>query len=393
MADFIVFSHVRSFGRFNRSGEAGRIQASQTTADLLCSAGKENWIHKRPDKVGFDSDEPVNTFWVHAKTSDSMSTLSFATNASKSYSQPVPKERMVKWFSDKLGELLRECTAVSQTESEQEISDECSMQIQYFVEAIDSLYPNHPFHNFEHAFHVASSLSRMMDQLCFDFPRKLPKFAVMFAALISELDHPGLDNEYLTNDQSMRLGEEYKGKSITQKHAFELAWIMFSDKKYDDLRSRLCPTDEALGCFRRLVHDFVLATDVMNPMLSGARKRRWETVFEIQEQQQQLDSSSSCDLTNPTCGDKAVRLKIFTILEHLMLTAHLTHTTQEWRFYIDWNERLFQEVTVAFVEGKLPKSPSSDSWYNNELMLFDNVVIPLADRLKKNDGRLSEYWH
>jgi hypothetical protein len=223
-----------------------------------------------------------------------------------------------------------------------------------------------------------------MDQLCYEFPHKLPKFAVMFAALISELDHPGVDNEYLTNDPS-RFGEEYKGNGITQNHAFELAWIIFSDKKYQDLRSRLCPTDEALGYFRRLVHDFVLATDVMNPILSAARKRRWETVFGTEEQQQQQQNlDSSCDSTNNSTTEKAVRRKIFSILEHLMLTAHLTHTTQAWSFYIDWNERLYREVTVAFVEGKVQKSPT-DSWYHGELVLFDNVVIPLAERLKQNE--------
>lgn len=45
-----------------------------------------------------------------------------------------------------------------------------------------------------------------------------------------------------------------------------------------------------------------------------------------------------------------------------------------------WNERLFQEMSIAYELGRAPKDPAT-SWYEGEIIFFDKYVIPLAKKL------------
>jgi hypothetical protein len=47
-----------------------------------------------------------------------------------------------------------------------------------------------------------------------------------------------------------------------------------------------------------------------------------------------------------------------------------------------WNERLFEEMYMAFVRKRTDKDPSV-GWYSGEVWFFDNYVIPLAKKLKE----------
>jgi hypothetical protein len=55
---------------------------------------------------------------------------------------------------------------------------------------------------------------------------------------------------------------------------------------------------------------------------------------------------------------------------------------QRWQTYQKWNRKLFDERYRAFVEGKDDIDPSL-SWYRDELLFFDNYVIPLARSFKQ----------
>jgi hypothetical protein len=50
--------------------------------------------------------------------------------------------------------------------------------------------------------------------------------------------------------------------------------------------------------------------------------------------------------------------------------------------YKRWNERLFQEMFLAYEDGRGGKEPT-EGWYNGELWFFDNYVIPLAKKLEE----------
>lgn len=43
------------------------------------------------------------------------------------------------------------------------------------------------------------------------------------------------------------------------------------------------------------------------------------------------------------------------VLEHLIQASEVAHTMQHWHVYQKWNEQLFAEMYLAFVEGRSPK--------------------------------------
>ena len=53
---------------------------------------------------------------------------------------------------------------------------------------------------------------------------------------------------------------------------------------------------------------------------------------------------------------------------------------QHWHIYTKWNERLFNEMYLAYKSGRSEKDPSL-GWYKGEIWFFDNYVIPLAKKL------------
>ena len=54
---------------------------------------------------------------------------------------------------------------------------------------------------------------------------------------------------------------------------------------------------------------------------------------------------------------------------------------QHWHVYTKWNERLFHEMYLAYMNGRAEKDPSI-GWYKGELWFYDNYIIPLAKKLE-----------
>jgi hypothetical protein len=55
---------------------------------------------------------------------------------------------------------------------------------------------------------------------------------------------------------------------------------------------------------------------------------------------------------------------------------------QHWDVYRKWNTRLFQEMTLAYIKGRLGVDPSLN-WYKGEIGFFDFYVIPLAKKMNE----------
>ena len=62
--------------------------------------------------------------------------------------------------------------------------------------------------------------------------------------------------------------------------------------------------------------------------------------------------------------------------------SDVAHTMQHWHIYTKWNERLFQEMSLAYLVGRAEKDPVQ-FWYNGELGFFDFYIIPLAKKLSE----------
>lgn len=282
-------------------------------------------------------------------------------------------------------------TNVRTESSKIDLLPETVADLREFVSLIANMYRENQFHNFEHACHVTMTLNKLLKRIValeaneehlkpnavdmvsasssynniygFNADPVLA-FALLFSALIHDVDHRGCSNKQLVKEEPS-LGIIYKNKSVAEQNSFEIAWNLLISPRFDNLRRVIFGNQEELERFRKFVAVSVLATDIMDSELNNLRKSRWEKAFEIS------------NIDNNTKNRKAT-----IIVEHLMQASDVAHTMQHWQVYLKWNRRLFREMYAAFRCGRMGVDPST-FWYQGEISFFDNYVIPLARKLKE----------
>ena len=284
------------------------------------------------------------------------------------------------------------------------ISPEVIAQLRDYVRIIASMYRNNPFHNFEHASHVAQSVTKLLSRVVtpdsidyndLSYVKKgskqlheythgvasdaLTQFACAFSALIHDVDHSGVPNVTLIKENP-ELAEIYRSQSVAEQNSVDLAWSLLEQPKYTDLRNCIYATDAELVRFRQLVINSVMATDIADKELGELRKRRWAKAFNTDEASVSSKSTQQTKDSSSTRDD--VNRKATIVIEHLIQASDVSHTMQHWHVYLKWNERLFREMYKAYKEGRMEKDPS-EGWYQGELGFFDFYLIPLGKKLKE----------
>jgi hypothetical protein len=258
-------------------------------------------------------------------------------------------------------------------------------QLRDFVQCIAHTYHANSFHNFEHASHVMLSVVKLLKRISFQTENEeyidtfgitsdpLTQFSVVLSALVHDIDHSGVPNSRLLQEQD-RLAQIYHGKSIAEQNSVDIAWGLLMDERFDALRMVIYSTVEDLKRFRQMMIHTVLATDIMDQELSKERKERWSATFG-------LDDDSTNSSAKNVGVDNEVDRKATIVIEHLMQASDVAHTMQHWHVYQKWNARLFNELYGAYKEGRSEKDPT-EAWYKGEIGFFDFYVIPLAQTLK-----------
>jgi hypothetical protein len=265
-----------------------------------------------------------------------------------------------------------------------DIDSTVSEQLREYVAIIAAAYRDNPFHNFEHACHVTMSVDKFVKRIVspdLDVNNKyfdsdlhtythginsdpLTLLAIVFSALIHDVDHRGVSNTQLMAEEG-HMASLYKNKSVAEQNSLDIAWNVLMSAQFDDLRACIFATESELRRFRQLIVNVVLATDIFDKELNDLRKSRWDRAFSEQ--------------SNSNEGDKDLRATI--VIEHIIQASDVSHTMQHWHIYRKWNERLFSEMYQAFKAGRMGVDPST-FWYKGELGFFDNYIIPLAKKLK-----------
>eukprot|EP00980_Cylindrotheca_fusiformis_P023101 scaffold10116_cov127-Cylindrotheca_fusiformis.AAC.3 len=276
-----------------------------------------------------------------------------------------------------------------------EIGDDAKSQLRSYLSQIAGMYKNNPFHNFRHASHVTASVKKLLtrivkfgegnglavgsgsqnradggDDVNLDdlaghsygiTSDPLTQFAVVFSAIIHDVDHPGVPNAQLVKENT-RNALIYK-KSVAEQNSVELAWDMLMADEYSALRACIYQTEADLQRFRQLVVNTVMATDIVDKELQALRKKRWEVAFSSDKDQEGHDDR-----------------KATIVIEHLIQASDVSHTMQHWHLYKEWNEMFFMECYGAYKAGRADSDPSVN-WYKSEIGFFDFYVIPLAKKL------------
>mmetsp|Transcript_5194 Transcript_5194/g.10987 ORF Transcript_5194/g.10987 Transcript_5194/m.10987 type:complete len:182 (-) Transcript_5194:113-658(-) len=143
----------------------------------------------------------------------------------------------------------------------------------------------------------------------------LTQFACVFAALIHDVDHTGVPNAQLVKEGT-HLSKVYREKSVAEQNSVDLAWELFMDPEFAELRSCICRTSEELNRFRELVVNSVMATDIVDKELKALRNGRWDKAFS-----EQATKDSAAD---------AINRKATIVIEHLIQASDVAHTMQHW---------------------------------------------------------------
>jgi hypothetical protein len=240
------------------------------------------------------------------------------------------------------------------------------------------MYPNNHFHNFDHASHVAMSVSKLMARIASDPSQgpmcgivsdPLTQFTCVFSALIHDVGHPGVPNTQLMLENP-QLAAFYHGRSIAEQNSLDLAWGLLMDTQFSHLRHAIYQTDQERCLFRQLLVNSVMATDIMDKELKELRNMRWDKAF----------NENACETFLEPPND-ALNRKATVVIEHLIQASDVAHTMQHWQVYNKWNCRLFQEMHQAYRQGRAATNPG-DFWYQAEMEFFDSYIIPLAKKLK-----------
>ena len=275
-----------------------------------------------------------------------------------------------------------------------EIPEAITNDIRDYVAMIAASYRSNKFHNFEHACHVTMSVAKLLGRVVtpeiasnqgesvadlrvrsqmaaqiHDFTHgltsdPLASLALVFTALIHDVDHQGVSNVQLAKEQP-ELAEYYRNKSVAEQNSLDIAWDLLMADRFKKMRKYIFETQAELLRFRQLIVNMVLATDIFDKDFNQLRKDRWQRAFHE-------------DVPDSVTKD----LRATIVLEHIIQASDVAHTMQHWHIYQKWNRRLFEEMLIAFKAGRMGSDPRT-FWYKGELAFFDNYVIPLATKLKE----------
>eukprot|EP00980_Cylindrotheca_fusiformis_P003090 scaffold719_cov117-Cylindrotheca_fusiformis.AAC.10 len=274
-----------------------------------------------------------------------------------------------------------------------DIGEEAKSQLRRYISNIAELYPDNAFHNFEHASHVTASVKKLLARIVNIDDRNglaasdpsdsvdlvdlaghsygitsdpLTQFAVVFSALIHDVDHPGVPNTQLVKEKT-RWAQIYK-KSVAEQKSVDIAWNMLMEDDYAALRACIYQTEDDLLRFRQLVVNTVMATDIADKELQALRKARWEMAFSNADSA--AESADSDPSTNWYKGEigffdfyviplakKLQSCGVFGVSSHEYLN-YATANREEW---VREGESLVQQYLAKFREEKSHLTASVDS--------------------------------
>lgn len=83
--------------------------------------------------------------------------------------------------------------------------------------------------------------------------------AIIFSALIHDVDHSGVPNNVLVNEKA-EIATLYRERSVAEQNSVDLAWKLLMQDSFKDLRRAICCNRTELKRFRELVVVTVMAT-------------------------------------------------------------------------------------------------------------------------------------
>ncbi|CAB9526134.1 Receptor-type guanylate cyclase gcy [Seminavis robusta] len=438
---------VNTAARMESNGKKECIHCSQETADILYEKGKGHWVHPRDERIVAKGKGELQTYWIlpgggESSMFDQSAMFDFEEEDEEEEEEKFHKEtaaieaalkgfpgtdeereNKVKWAQKNdssigwIVDLLfaevkgiawerkqlteydsdvdhwgknspegrpvkwdyRLCNAIFEladstgqrgTKSWTVAKDKVKDELKLFVLLLAFQYKEDaPFHNLEHACQALMAVEKMLKQFAILLQRmgqrqlnSWVRFTLYLAAIMGDVT--GLQEVCSGAD----LGPKETAASKRHKefqNSFKTLWGLIMDKRLSALRLAICVNQEEQEYFTQLLVNLVYATDISEGANSVEREKRWEAAFSIQEESTLI-----------------IRLQAPTTLEHMSLAAQWTHTMQLWETYKKWNSLLFQHRCDEFENDIISSDPALE-WFQQELVMFEKVVIPLLEKLQE----------
>ena len=413
------------------NGKKECIHASQETADILFGMGKGHWVHTRAERITAKGKGELQTYWVNTTSGESAAfgdiDLEEETEEEEIDQEQqeiaeleealhgisgteAEKREMLKWaqknyrsiawtfdlFCDAFKGIswerrmetnrsgnstwsdvdiagmdahwntnlfqalfnLSDSTGQRGSKSWEVTPENVKNQLKLFVFRLCFVYKaDAAFFNLEKVCQILMAADKMMKHysLSLGFHQQFNawvKFTVFLAAMIGDVKPSSFGGVSRTSGAAERLHH------VAYRHALEHAWTLLMDDSLADLRGHLCVNENELLCFRQLLVNLVFAGNISGGFRSSNREQRWKGV-----------------VSDDVCQQTAM------VLEHISLASQWTYTMQIWETYKKWNSLYYQELCDDFETNVISVDPGT-TWYSNEMILLDTVIIPLSETLQ-----------
>jgi len=263
-----------------------------------------------------------------------------------------------------------------------------------FIHAVMAGYRGNTFHNYHHAVQVVHSSFLILSVGGADeFLEDRDIFAILFAALIHDLEHTGNNNDFEVRAQT-QLALKYNDKSILENHSASCAFRLAKKTELNLFKNF---NDDDFGYTRNAIIKIVLGTDMAHHLdvmkkivdLSDNLDSTSPSPFDVQD----ADSREflSClivhasDLSNPAHGNfEVVKKWSVRVCEEFSLQAKKEH---EMGFPVTaFMDGLESELEIAKLQIGFVNYVALPLW---KIMA---ILLPKTAHLEQNCSRNATNW-
>lgn len=237
--------------------------------------------------------------------------------------------------------------------------------VKRIVDFIEPLYNMNFYHSFEHAVHVLCNCSFFLTQVHEIFD-EVEKLAILYAALIHDVEHMGVTNMALINKRH-ELAKKYHHQSVAEMNSLSIGLGLLERKEYN-LISTL--SQENHRKFTDFVIDLVLCTDIADMYKKQMLYLRLRDQYDEETGRLRIDNSA---------GKLALLMLI-------LRSSDVGSSMQSLETSHVWVHNYYHEVKLASMRGDGPFF-DDDAFFTQQIKYIEGHSMKLIDHLA-NTGRI-----
>lgn len=167
----------------------------------------------------------------------------------------------------------------------------------YVSEIVGRYRATLPYHTTLHAYHVFMTAQALLEQILqndtvpsFGIRKDtLAHFALLFAALVHDVDHEGVPNRQLVLEHS-KTALRFNDVSVAEQHSLVVAFELLHEERFQNLQKSIASTEEEYQRFRKMVIQLVLCTDIADPDKTQTFLVKWKQAFgDVKEKNEDIN--------------------------------------------------------------------------------------------------------